>query len=284
MRLVFLLALFLASFAATPAANPGTAKGSLQVGAETIPLKFAAAQMHDNAEKLLDRPRELRIVLADREIPQDALSGIVSLPVAHMAREGKVKGLLLRVDPGNRRRVSVTLLRPVPTAQVSLLNQTLTAGQDAFRTLEVKGNRLIGEIEYRDTSSRPSDYPKVGYTVRFSAPLFNEPAVTADLKGKEAHDSPQVRLLRERARALAKGDFAFIRKFSTERTNRATDVFLERAGSQAPVQAREAAADLERSLKKLQRVVVRGDRAVVIFPGNEWMNFAHVKGQWLLDD
>ncbi|MNC90526.1 hypothetical protein D3C83_66330 [compost metagenome] len=93
-----------------------------------------------------------------------------------------------------------------------------------------------------------------------------------------------MRLLRERARALAKGDFAFIRKFSTERTNRATDVFLERAGSQAPVQAREAAADLERSLKKLQRVVVRGDRAVVIFPGNEWMNFAHVKGQWLLDD
>lgn len=284
MRFIPLLALFLAPFLATLAIDPGVAKGSLQVGAETIPLKFAAAQMHDNAEKLLDRPRELRIVLADREIPQDALSGIAFPPVVQMAREGKVKGLFLRLDPGNRRRVSVTVLRPMPSAQISLLNQTLTASRDAFKALDVGGNRVTGEIEYRDTSSTPSDYPKIGYAVRFGAPLFNEPAVTADLRGKEAYDSPQVRVLRERARALAKGDIAIARQFSTERANRTADAFLARAGSQAPVYVREAAADLERSLKKLQRVVVRGDRAVVIFSGKEWMNLVRAGGQWLLDD
>ena len=275
----------IAPVAATPSAkHPGTVKGSLQVGAEAIPLEFAVAQMHDNAEKLLDRPRELRIVLADREIPQDALSGIAFPPVMQMAREGKVKGLLLRLDPGNRKQISVTVLRPTPSAQISLLNQTLTARQDVFKTFETSGNRVTGEIEYRDKGTAPSDYPRISYSVRFVAPVFNEPAVTSDLKGKEAHDSPQARVLRERARALAKGDFSAAKKFSTERANRATDAYLARAGSSAQNQAREAAADLELSLKKLQRVVVRSDRAVVIFAGNEWINFARVNGQWLLDD
>src|SRR5688572_28779890 len=159
MRTIFLLSLFLVPFPTALAADPGAAKGSLQVGAETIPLKFASALMHDNAEKLLDRPRELRIVLADRVIPQDALSGIAFPPVMQMAREGKVKGLLLRLDPGNRKQISVTVLRPTPSAEISLLNQTLTASQDTFKAFSVNGNRVTGEFEYRDKGATKSDYP-----------------------------------------------------------------------------------------------------------------------------
>ena len=56
------------------------------------------------------------------------------------------------------------------------------------------------------------------------------------------------------------------------------------ANAEKQREAKEAGADLEKSLSSLQRVVVRGERAVAIFPGSEWMNFTRVGGQWLSDD
>ena len=283
MRFILLLALLLPPFHAL-AIDPGTVKGTLQIGSSTVPLKFAAAHLHDNAEKLLDRPKELRILVADREVPQEALAGIAFPPVMQLAREGKVKGLLLRVDPGDRNQVLITVLSAPAKAGESLVNQTLGGSRTPFKKLDIGNNRVIGEIEYRDTSTIASDMPRVSYAIQFSAPVFNEPAVTADLKGKEAQDSPQARVVRDKARAMAKADFAGVKKLSTERANRSTDQFLAQAGPQAGAYAKEAAADLEKSLKGLQRVVVRGDRAVAIFSDKEWMNFARVGGQWLSDD
>ena len=91
-------------------------------------------------------------------------------------------------------------------------------------------------------------------------------------------------MLRDKARALAKGDFTALRKISTERANQATDAFLAQAGAQARAYAKEAAADIEQSLKKIQRVVVRGERAVVIFGKNEWMAFVRESGEWRSDE
>ncbi len=126
--------------------------------------------------------------------------------------------------------------------------------------------------------------PKLNYAVKFSAPLFHELAVTADLKGKAAQDSPQARLLREKARALANGDFEAVHRLSTERANRRTQVFLAEAGSEAKFFAEKAAADLERSIKLIRRVVVRGERAVVIFSKTQWSNFVQEGGEWKSDD
>ena len=109
----FLLILSLACFHAPDAAHAidaGVAKGALNVGGATIPLTHAYAQLHDNAEKLLERPRELRILLADREAPQSALNGIAFLPVVHMAREGKLRGLLIQLDPAKPDEAAVTVL------------------------------------------------------------------------------------------------------------------------------------------------------------------------------
>ena len=71
---------------------------------------------------------------------------------------------------------------------------------------------------------------------------------------------------------------------STERANKATDAFLAQAGAKAKAYAKEAAADIEQSLKKLERVVVRGERAVAIFGKGEWMTFARESGEWRSDD
>lgn len=268
------------------AIDPGTVQGSLEVGGAAIPLKHAHAQLHDNAEKLLDRPRELRIALTDREVPQEALAGIAFLPVTRMAKEGQVRGLLLQLDPDNPRKVEVTVLQAPADPRQSLMTQTLSAtAEEVVKKLTIANNRAGGEIAHSDTrASGSADLPKVNYALRFSAPLFHEPAITADLKGKAAQDSPQARVLREKARALAKGDFDAVRRISTARANRQNDAFIAQAGAQAKSFAKEAAADLEKSLRQLQRVVVRGERAVAIFAPNEWMNFARDGGEWRSDD
>jgi hypothetical protein len=121
------------------------------------------------------------------------------------------------------------------------------------------------------------------YRVEFSAPLFSEPAITADLKGKAAQDSPQVRLLRERVRAFSKGDFGVVHKLSTPRASEHFAAFGE-AGPQARSFAKEAAADMDKSLRAVQHVVVRGDRAVVIYGNKEWSNLVRLGGDWRSDD
>jgi len=285
MKWMLLLSFLLAPIHAAFAIDAGTAKGTLTVTGTDIPLKYSYAHLHDNAENLLDRPRELRIVLADREIPQEALAGLAFPPVMQMAREGKVRGLLLRFDPANRKQIVVTLLQAPADPQMSLMTQTIGGSRDAMKKLDVGSNRVIGEIAYRDSrSGGSSGMPTLDYVIQFSAPLFNELPVTADLGGRAAQDSPQVRVLREKARALARGDFAALRKISTRRANQATDTFLAQAGAQAKVYAKEAANEIEQSLKKIQRVVVRGERAVVIYGKKEWSTFARESGEWRSDE
>jgi hypothetical protein len=286
MKLVPLLIAFLAiPIGAARAIDPGTAQGVLRAGADQIALTHSFALLHDNAEKLLDRPAELRIVLADRDIPQDSLTGIAFLRVAEMAREGQLRGLLLQLDPDQRGLIVVTVLNRLADPRQSLMTQTLGAtGQKVMKRLTIANNRVSGEIEHAESRAGTPELPQISYAVRFSAPLFHEPRVTADLQGKAAQDSPQARLLREKARALAKGDFDAVRKISTQRANTRNDAFLAQAGAQGEAFAKEAGAEMEKSFRKLKRVVVRGERAVAIFGEGEWMNFAREGGAWRVDD
>jgi len=48
---------------------------------------------------------------------------------------------------------------------------------------------------------------------------------------------------------------------------------MEQMGDQIAAISKEASVDLEKSLKTIQRVIVRGDRAVVIFANKGWANF-----------
>ncbi|MGH8704112.1 MAG: DnaJ family domain-containing protein [Burkholderiales bacterium] len=279
--LALLLTLLVLPFAAANAIDPGTAQGTLRVDGKAVTLRHSYAHRHDNVEGLLDRPRELRILLADREVPQSALIGIAFLPATGMAREGKLQGLLLQLDPEDRSKAVVTLLYPAPAGQ-SLM--TLTTG-GAFKRLEIASLRVVGEIERRDERKTGSPgMPALDFSLRFSAPVFHEPTVTADLKGKAAQESEQVRALRSKARAFAKGDLEAARRLSTERSNRQFDAFLAQAGKQAAAIIKEGARDMEKSVGSIRRVVVRGDRAVAIAGDNEWFTFAREGADWKLDD
>jgi len=266
------------------AIDAGTAKGTLKAGGKDVPLKFSIAYQLDNAEGLLDRPREMRIALTDREVPQAALAGIAFPPVTQLAREGKVQGLLLRFDPADRKSVYVTYLAAPSDPRMSLATLTIGGTQEAFRKLEIANNRVTGELAHKESRAGSADMPALEFDIQFSAPQFNDPPVTADLKGEAARKSPQAQLLLAKARALAAGDFDALRKISTERANRNTDLFLKQMGDKARVFAKEAGTELQKMVKSIERVIERGDRAVMIVGKGEWMTFIRVGGQWLTDD
>lgn len=266
-----------------PAIDPGVASGSLQVNEKKITLRHAYAHLHDNAEGLLDETEILRVLVTDREIPQNALDGIAFLPVMDLARQGRVQGLLFEMDPEDPNNVVMTLLFPPSGPGRFLIRQTINvSGEELFKDWSLAGNRVVGAIE-RSGGREPglSDFPAISYSIKFSAPVFNEPKISADLKGRAALDSPQARLLFAKADALAKGDFAAAQKVSTERANRWNQSFL--AGAKADSLAKQA-AEMKKSLQKIQRVVERGDRAVVILPGKQWFSFVREGGEWKSDD
>jgi hypothetical protein len=154
------------------AIDPGTVQGSVQLDGSTVRLTHAFAHLHDNAEGLVPRARQLRIVLADRDVPQDALAGIALQALKRLAREGKVRGLLLELDADQPRRGVLTLLQPsIATDQPFVMQEIAMAH-----------NRVLGVLRYGEVS-------------RFGAPVSSERRITADLSGKAALDSPQARAL-----------------------------------------------------------------------------------------
>jgi hypothetical protein len=278
------LFLLLAPFFVMTDQESGTAKGSLRVNDKTITLRYAYAHLHDNAEGLLDNAEKFRVLITDREVPPNALDGIAFLPVMELARQGQVQGLLFEMDREEPNNVVMTLLQQPSGSGRFLLRQTInvSGGEDLFKGWKLTDKQVAGAIERRgERESGPVDFPAISYSVQFDAPIFNEPKVTADLKGKAAQDSPQARLLSAKADALAKGDFAAAQKVCTERANHWNKAFL--AGAKSSSVAKEAAG-LKKSLQKIQRVVERGDRSIVILPNKQWFTFVREGGEWKSDD
>jgi len=261
----------------------GVAQGTLQVNEKKITLRHAYAHLHDNAEGLLDQTERFRVLFTDREVPPNALDGIAFLPVMDLARHGQIQGVLFEMDPDDPNNVVMTLLIPPSGAGRFLIRQTINVtGEDLFKDWSLTDQRVVGAIERREEREPGlADFPAISYSVRFDAPIFNEPPVTADLKGRAALESPQARLLSAKADALAKGDLAAAQKASTERANRWNQAFL--ADSKGDSLAKKA-TELKKALQKIQRVVERGDRAVVILHGKQWFTFVRENGEWKSDD
>src|SRR5215470_11528780 len=219
----------------------GVVHGSLRVNEKSITLRHAYAHLHDNAEGLLDETERFRVLFTDREVPPNALDGIAFLPVMDLARRGQVQGLLFEMDPDDPNNVVMTLLIPPSGAGRFLIRQTINAtGEDLFKDWSMTDQRVVGAIERREEREPGlADFPAISYSVRFDAQIFDEPKVTADLKGRAALDSPQARLLSAKADALARGDMEAAQKVCTERANRWNQSFL--AGAKAGSLAKNAA-------------------------------------------
>lgn len=269
------------------AIDPGRVQGSLQVNGQAIALTQAYAHLHDNAEGLLDRPRELRLLLTDREVPQVSLSGISPLTaLARLARAGRLQGLLLILDPKDPRHLELTLLSP-PLAAGPELITCIILNNDLKSALELKihAQRLGGTfICPPEPQLEAPGRPILACSLRFSAPVFHEPAVTAVLKGRAAQTSPQIQVLRAKVRALEQGDVAAVQRLSTSRAPLETRTLPAPAGPDTAAWAKQEAAKLQASLKHLQRVVVRSNRAVAVFANKPWQTFIREGGEWKIDN
>lgn len=267
-RLHCLLAAIVAAFPAVAfALDPGTAHGELIVDGDTVALTHSYALRQDDAEGLMDGP-ELRILLSDRELSTDLLAGPVLGELDQLARQGGVKGVLLRVD-ADRRPESVhgTILHAPTDQRASLPFFTRSGGGAGFRRFELGDKRVVGEVE-EQPNALPSfgDTPGFGYRASFSAPIFEDRKVTAMLKGRAARDSAPAKAFLAFEKRLREGDLVKIRAVVPPARWRETEQHVAQVGeAQFKAQVRERVPPTTTRERQIERVVVRGDRATVIY-------------------
>lgn len=251
----------------TWAIDPGTSSGTLKVDSDTVTLGYSYSHLHDNAEGWLDRPKEMRILLADREVPEQSLAGLNAfMTLSRMVRQNKIRGVLLRFDPAKPNAIVATILYPPKDPQQELANETLSnSSKSSIKKLQISTVRVSGAFAHHTDGNADFDWPALDCKADFSAPLFNEPAVTASLTGKKALDSVQVKAVLAKAKALAKGDLKAAQQYSTMRSNIEAEAFMAQAGDEEVKMAKQTGVEMEKELKKSRlKLVVRGSTAALI--------------------
>jgi hypothetical protein len=264
---------------------PNQAEGTLRAGDITIKLSHVRAHLHDNAEGLMDRKKELRILLTDREVPASSLYGVAFQPIWHMAMRGEVQGILLELDPTKPNEVHSVLLMKPKQKGASLMTTSLSVtGSEIFKGWKYTGSHVSGSVDRQKEAVPGGEMPSLSYTASFDSDILPEPKVTQDLKGAQAVASPQVKMLVTSADALTRGDFATVKKMASKQGAARLDEMITQAGPQAKALAKQFGTEMKTSLKKVKRVVVRGDRAIVIMPDGVSMNVILEGGVWKTDN
>lgn len=263
--------LLAAIVAAIPAAalalDPGTASGDLTVDGQKVPLTHAYALRQDNAEGLMDGA-ELRLLLADREVAPDLLAGAMLGGLDQLARQDGIRGVLLRMTADRRpETVHGTILYPPRDPQMSLPFFTQTGKGGTFKRFELGDKRVVGEVEGAlDTQGAFGGAAAYGYRASFSAPIFEDLPVTADLKGKSARESAPARAFLDFEKILRAGDLEKLRAALTPARWRETQAHLAQIGeAQFKAMTREMVPPTATRERQIERVIVRGDRATVIY-------------------
>jgi len=272
------------AYAAEKKGVKAMSQNMLTVNGEAIQLKYFQALLHDNAEGLLESRKELRILFSDSPISEDALDGITFLPVMQMARDGKIRGLLFKLDPNNLGEMYVTLLQKPADPQASLMTQTLSSSKkDVIRNFKISNEYISGGIEHHEEGdSFFADMPKMSYAVNFKAPFDNAPKITLDIKGKEAQKSPQAAILFKKGDALEKKDFTALRTLLTDSAYRNSQALLSNPEFQAMLP--EIGTEIKKSISNISRLVVRNTRATIIFEGKSWAELVNQGGEWKLEN
>jgi hypothetical protein len=258
------------------------------VGADQVKLAYTYAHLHDNAERWLDTPKEMRILLADRDVPESSLAGLnVFMTLSEMVRQGKLRGVLLRFDPAKTNAIVATVLYPPKDPQQALANETIsTTNKGPLDKFRMSAVRASGAIAHHTDGNADFGWPAVDYKAEFSAPLFTEPAVTADLSGKQALDSVQFKAVMAKARALARGDLKAAQQYSSRRFNLQTEALKAQLGDAAGKMAKQMGVEMEKELKQgAVRLVVRDKVAALILgeKGTSMYGLVQEEGSWKVD-
>lgn len=247
-----------------PAIDPGYATGTLKADGKTFQLKYANVIQYNNEEGFLDKA-ELRLLLTDKDVPLELLSGPTLDPLQALARKDNMHGILLKIEQLVPLKAKVTtaygtLLYPPKDHRASLSFFTISDSNGVFDKLVYSNNRVGGKIRYKFKADQT---PAFEFDVSFSAPFFQD-AVTAKLTGKQALDSPQVKAFLAYQQALKRGDFEAARKLSSPERFEMLDAYIKQAGKAAVLEMIKSEPGLEKIKKQIRSVVVRGSRAFIV--------------------
>ena len=266
------------------AIDPGVASGRLSAGETTVELKHAAVMRHGNEEGNLERA-EFRILLTDRELPESILSGPFMQSLERLARQGNVRGILLRLDMKKLTRgpVQGTLLLPPRDSRVSLPTFTIIEKGGGFERFEMGNNRVLGLVRWKFAQG---PLPPVEYNVSFSAPLFQD-EVTARLYGRRAFQSPQAQALLAFEEALRGGNLEAARGFCTGERFAELVAMRDGGGERAFLEEiRTGIPDREVRRKQVRAVYVRGPIATIVLDTGREKTFramVNKEGAWKVD-
>jgi hypothetical protein len=279
------LTVLLAGAGPAAALDAGKADGSLSVGQGVVELKTAYAVQYFNDEGLADGP-ELRILLADRKVDLDLLTGPTADAIERAARKGKLRGILLRLDPNQLAKAPVrgTLLMSPQSPADSLMHFTVTGESGGLEALEVTRDRVQGKAQFR---SAGGDSTAFSYGSAFIARLLQDRA-SARLIGLRAQESPPAKTVLAFERALREGDLATVSAHATPERFAGLDadflrvgpvVFLEQVRAQLPEPAVRQ--------RQVREVVIHGSRAWVVMVKEDGSRtvaaLVHSDGVWKVD-
>lgn len=266
-----------ASLAPADAADPGTAKGDLVIEGQATPLMHAYAFERDNAEGMMDGA-ELRILLTDVEVP-DAARQLARLvpsfgPLGQQASEGKLKGVLIKVDPAKAKDAAyITVLIQGPPGQSFM---TITRSPAPFERFETANGRISGGGEIGP------------FKGSFDAPLIKMAPVKEHLKGKAAAESAPAKAFLATEQAMRKGDLAAAQKGMTAAKWHGVEAFVQQVGAaEFAKQATQFFLDTATRTGQIKDAVLRADSAfLVVDEGNGKLGVPLVLegGQWKLDE
>ena len=245
------------------AIDPGTAKGGYRGDDGNFDVSHAVALAMDDAEGF--GAKGYRVVLSTTEVPPSALMGLAFPPVWGLAMAGKLKGLLIKLDPADRTSINVTVLAP-PEPGYSLGTTSLSNSTGLWERLDASATRISGALK-EDASEH--------VRFSFSAPVFTN-AVVADLKGPAVQASEPVKVLLARAEALQKGDYATVIALSTESAGAA---FAKIDPEFAKAIRREIPGMIQK-LKTARRAIIRRETAAVMLEKDSWASATLVNGVW----
>lgn len=242
-------------------------KGTLEINGATVPIKYAYILQHNDEEGFLVDGPELRILLSDREVDPALLGDLVLSRLDAMAREKKIRGLILKLDPKKEPRgVHGTVLEAPASAQTSLPFFSQSGDSTCIKKLDIKDGKVSGVVEDKPSEdSAFPDTPKYGYNITFTAPIRANDAVTARPKGEEALKSPQAQAVLAYEKALREGRLEDAAKSATPEKYRELEQVIQQMGKPTFLeQVKQFIPETAVREKQIAEVIVRGKRAIVI--------------------
>lgn len=269
--------------------KPGPVTGTLKVDGKTTPIKYVYALQYDALEEILDKP-ELRIILTDKEVLCDPPSPPHYVfdtfgPVNTLAREGKVYGIQLELDPRDPLKgFSGRLLYPPKEEGQTLASFSYSGTKPAFKKLKITADRAEGEVAYV-FEAVGEDVPGFEFNVSFDAPILSEEKAAEKLEGPKALSSPQVQVFLKFARACGKADLKEIGSTATVRKLKELEALKKQVG-EAEFKKLLAWPAPDKLKEQIRKVIVRGKRAWVFLEmeGEKvWQIAIQENGVWKID-